>query len=59
MNLREQIKKEIDLIPEEYLPKITVYLDMLKRKKSKKREIKTISLKGKYDNLNVRELVYE
>jgi len=59
MNLREQIKKEIDLIPEEYLPQITIYLNMLKKQKSKKRKIKTVSLKGKYDNLNVRELVYE
>ncbi len=59
MNLRDQIKKEIDLIPEEFLPQIAVYLNMLKKKRLKKRKIKTLSLKGKYDNLNVRKLVYE
>ena len=59
MNLREQIKKEIDLIPEALLPQIAIYLNMLKKKKSKKRKIKTVSLKGKYDNLNIRKLIYE
>jgi len=29
MNLREQIKKEIDLVPEELLPQIAMYLKIL------------------------------
>jgi len=60
MTLREQIKKEIDSIPEEYLPQIKIYLNLLRKKrKAKTKKIKTLSLGGKYDDINVRKIAYE
>ena len=62
MELKEKIKHEIDSLPEEYLPQLERYLKIIKSKKSKnikKRWIKTIHLKGKFDNLNVRKVAYE
>ncbi len=59
MELKEKIKKEIDLIPEEYLPQLERYLETIKSGKQKQTRIKTLHLKGKYDNLNVRKLAYE
>ena len=59
MELKEKIKKEIDLIPEEYLAEIEKYLKRIKRKKIKRDQIRTLSLKGKYDKLNIRKSAYE
>lgn len=59
MELKEKIKHEIDSIPEEYLPEIQRYLEALKRKKIRGKQIKTIHLKGKFDNLNIRKIAYE
>ncbi|MHB2155173.1 hypothetical protein ACX8XN_12380 [Calditrichota bacterium GD2] len=59
MELKEKIKKEIDLIPEEYLPQLERYLKTIKSGKRKQLHIKTLHLKGKYDNLNLRKLAYE
>jgi len=59
MKLKEKIKKEIDNIPEEYLPQLERYLEIIKRAKKKRGNIKTVSLKGRYDDLNVRKLAYE
>ncbi len=59
MELKEKIKHEIDSIPEEYLPEIQRYLEALKRKKIREKQIKTIHLKGKFDNLNIRKIAYE
>ena len=59
MELREKIKKEIDLLPEEHLHQIEEYLKLIKRNKQHKKSIKTLHLKGKFDNLNLRKLAYE
>jgi len=59
MKLKEKIKKEIDLMPEEYLPQLERYLKIIKSIERKPPCIKTLHLKGKYDNLNVRKLAYE
>ena len=59
MELKEKIKKEIDSIPEEYLPQLERYLKTIKSNKRKQLRIKTLHLKGKYDNLNLRKLAYE
>ncbi len=59
MELREKIKKEIDSIPEEYLSQLEQYIKTIKSSKRKQLRIKTLHLKGKYDNLNLRKLAYE
>ena len=59
MELKEKIKHEIDSIPDEYLPQLERYLKIIKSKKMKKKRIKTLHLKGKFDNLNIRRVVYE
>ncbi|MDQ7031832.1 MAG: hypothetical protein Q9M37_03830 [Desulfonauticus sp.] len=59
MELKEKIKKEIDLIPEEYLPQLEQYLNAIKCRKRRRLCIKKIHLKGKYDNLKIRKLAYE
>ncbi len=59
MELKEKIKKEIDLLPEEYLPKVERYLETIKKNKQKTEHIKTIHLKGRFDNINIRRLAYE
>ena len=59
MELKEKIKKEIDMIPEEYLPQIERYIKIIKSEKTKKKQIKTTHLKGKFDNIDIRKSAYE
>ena len=59
MELNEKIKHEIDSLPEEYLPQLERYLETIKNRNIKKRQIKTLHLKGKFDNLNIRRVAYE
>ncbi len=59
MELKEKIKKEIDMIPEEYLPHIEQYIKIKKSGKAKKKQVKTMHLKGKFDNIDIRKLAYE
>ncbi len=59
MELKEKIKQEIDSIPEEFLPQIEEYIRLIKNKNVNKKPFKTLHLKGKFDNINIRKLVYE
>jgi len=59
MELKEKIKKEIDLLPEEYLLQLERYLEIIKSGKLKEKRIKTVHLKGKFDNINIRRAAYE
>ena len=59
MTIKEKIKKEIDQIPEELLFEVKKYLDTLTKTQVKKGKIKTLHLKGEYDNVNIREKAYE
>ena len=59
MDLKEKIKKEIDAIPEDYLPQLQQYLNMIKKKSAKERHIKTLRLKGRFDEINIRKIAYE
>ncbi|MBW1999396.1 MAG: hypothetical protein JRJ29_15725 [Deltaproteobacteria bacterium] len=59
MELKEKIKKEIDSLPEEYLPQLERYLETIKNGKQKEKRIKTVHLKGKFDNLDIRRVAYE
>ncbi len=58
MELKEKIKKDIDMIPEEYLPQIEQYIKIIKDEKAKK-QIRTTHLKGKFDDIDIRRLAYE
>ena len=59
MTLKEKIKKRIDLLPDELLDQVQNYLDSVKTERRPKRKIRTLHLKGQYDNLNVRQKAYE
>jgi len=59
MGLKEKIKEEIDLLSEKKLYQLEQYLKILKTKKQKIKHIKTIHLKGKFDNIDIRKLAYE
>ncbi len=59
MQLKEKIKKDIDSLPEEYLPHIERYIRTIKSKKSKRKQIKTLNLDGKFDDMNIRKVAYE
>ncbi len=59
MELKEKIKKEIDSLPEEYLPQLERYLETIKNGKQKEKRIKTVHLKGEYNNLDIRRVAYE
>ncbi len=57
MELKDRIKRKIDSIPEEDLPQLEQYLEIMKKRK--KRQIKTLHLKGKFDKLHIRKIAYE
>lgn len=59
MVIKEKIKKEIDLLPDELLWKIQKVLDSIKIPKGRRKKIRTLHLKGQYDNLNIRQNAYE
>ena len=59
MELKEKINKTIDAIPEEYLPQLERYLEIIRSGKLKEKRIKTVHLKGKFDNINMRRVAYE
>lgn len=58
MELKEKLKREIDSVPEEYLPQLEQYLATIKRGKRKRKKIKTLHLKGKYDHLPLRKIAW-
>ena len=59
MSTKEKIKKEIDKLPNALLDKVSIYIDSLKSIETKKKSKRTFHLKGKFDNVNVREKAYE
>jgi len=59
MEIKEKIKKEIDQMPEELLYRIQRYLDSIKKISTSKKKIRSLHLKGQYDNLNIRQKAYE
>ncbi len=59
VKLKEKIKKDVDSLPDEYLPQIEQYIGTIKSKKSKRKQIKTLHLNGKFDGMNIRKIAYE
>jgi len=56
---REKLKKEIDKIPDELLEQLERFIQTIKYKQRKKKTLHTFHLRGKYDDINIREEAYE
>lgn len=59
MTKKEKLKQRIDQLPDELLGQVQKYLDSIKPKRKSKGNLRTIHLKGQYDNLDVRQKAYE
>jgi len=59
MDMKEEIKKQIDSIPIEYLPLVQQYLNSLRNYQKKDKRIRTVHLKGSYDNADIKKICYE
>lgn len=59
MTTKEKIKRQIDNMPEDLLEQVDKFIRSLKRRTKSKKFIKTYKLKGRFDNINIRERAYE
>jgi len=59
MITKEKVKKEIDRLSETELEKVYLYLSSLKKTKKSKLNIRSLKLKGKLDEKDLRSLAYE
>ena len=56
---KEQIKKEIDQMPDELVEQVYVYITDIKKTKKRKKPIHTYKLKGAFDRTDIRKKAYE
>lgn len=59
MITKEKIKQEIDRLTDREVEKVYLYLSSLKQEKKAKPDIRSLNLKGKLDNQNIRSVAYE
>ena len=59
MITKEKVKKEIDRLSDTELEKVYLYLSSLKRTKKSRPDIRSLKLKGKPDDKELRNLAYE
>ncbi len=59
MITKAKLKREIDKLPDKFLVKVYEYINSLKSPEKKKKKLHTFKLKGRFDNINVREKSYE
>jgi ribosomal protein L20A (L18A) len=59
MITKEKVKKEIDRLSDTELEKVYLYLSSLNKMKKTKLNIRSLKLKGKLDNKNLRSVAYE
>ncbi len=59
MITKEEVKHEIDNVPEYLLEDILKYISNIQKKAKVKRKIHTYKLKGQFDNLDIRAKAYE
>jgi hypothetical protein len=59
MDIKEEIKKQIDSIPVEYLPLVQQYLNSLRDYQKKDKRIRTMHLKGTYDDRELKKICYD
>ena len=59
MITKEKVKKEIDRLSDTELEKVYLYLSSLRRTKKSRPDIRSLKLKGKLDDEDLRNLAYE
>ena len=59
MITKEEVKHEIDDVPEYLLEDILKYISNIKNKGKVNRKVHTYKLKGQFDNLDIRAKAYE
>lgn len=59
MIIKEEIKRELDNMPDDLLAKVYNYIHSLKSKKIRRKKLHTFNLKGELDNVNIRKRAYE
>ena len=59
MITKEKVKKEIDRLSEADLEKVYLYLSSLNKREKSRPNIRSLKLKGKLDDKNLRNVAYE
>jgi hypothetical protein len=59
MSTKEKIKNEIDTLSEEFLDDVLQFLYNLKKINKPKKSIRSLNLKGQFDNIDLRRNSYE
>jgi hypothetical protein len=59
MITKEKVKKEIDRLSDTELEKVYLYLSTLRKTKKSRPNIRSLKLKGKLDEQDLRSLAYE
>ena len=59
MITKEKVKKEIDRLSDTELEKVYLYLSSLRKTKKSRLNIRSLKLKGKMDEVDLRSLAYE
>ena len=59
MITKEKVKKEIDKLSDREVEKVYLYLSSLRKTKKTRLNIRSLKLKGKLDEENLRSLAYE
>jgi len=59
MITKEKVKKEIDRLSETELEKVYLYLSSLRKTNKSRPNIRSLKLKGKLDEEDLRSLAYE
>ncbi|MCL6583192.1 MAG: hypothetical protein K6U11_06075 [bacterium] len=59
MITKDQLKKEIEGLPEDLLDQIYQFIKTIKRDDQGKAKIRSFKLKGQFDNINIHEKAYK
>ena len=59
MSIKETLQQQIETLTESELQEVARLIERLKAPKKRSQYLKTYDLRGKFDNLNVREQAYE
>ncbi len=59
MITKEKVKKEIDKMPDDLVQEVYEFISNIITTKIRKGKLHTYRLKGKFDNLDIRESAYE
>ena len=59
INKKKKVKREIDKMPDDLVQEVYKFISNIKTTKIRKGKLHTYRLKGKFDNLAIRESAYE